>query len=206
MSLLYHAPKYNAWQMCVFWRLKFIVSIKKRHTFDKHMHHNEPIARPYKFIGVYRMKKFKKLIFIGAVVLIIAATSVTALAATGYSSPAEILAGLTGQTADSILAEKTQSNTTYGTIAKDAGVLDQFKAQMLELKKAALAERVTAGQLTQERADAILAAMEANMANCDGIGSGKGACGMGGMMNGSGKGCGKGYGGMGTCTGAGLTG
>jgi hypothetical protein len=191
------------------WLTKFIVSIKKKHTFDKSARHNETIARTNKSIGVIHMKKFKKFIFIGAVVLIIAATSVTALAA-AYGTPAEIVAGLTGQTADSVLAAKTESGSTYGAIANEAGVLAEFKTQMLELKKEALAERVAAGRMTQEQADAILAQMEANMANCDGTGSGRGACtgtgagfgGMGGM--GKAGGMGKGMGGMGICSGVGA--
>jgi hypothetical protein len=153
------------------------------------------------FKGVTKMKKFKKLMIVGAAVLLIGATSVTALAA-AYGSPSEIIAGLTGRTADSVIAEKTESGTTYGAIANEAGVLEQFKDQMLELKKAALAERVADGRLTQAQADAMLAAMEANMADCDGTGSGKGACGgMGGMMNGGfggRSGMGKGTG-MGAC-------
>jgi hypothetical protein len=156
---------------------------------------------------VTNMKKFKKLIILGAAVLLIGATSVSALAA-AYGSPAEILAGLTGRTTDSVIAEKTESGTTYGAIANDSGVLDQFKAQMLELKKADLDARVASGRLTQAQADAILAAMEANMADCDGTGSGKGTCGIGGMGGGfgagtrggmgSGRGMGRGAGACGT--------
>jgi hypothetical protein len=151
------------------------------------------------------MKKFKKLIILGAAVLLIGATSVTALAATADSTPAEIVAGLTGRTADDVLAEKTESGATYGSIANNAGVLDQFKAQMLERMKAILDERVASGQITREQADAILAAKEANMQNCDGTGSGKGACGMGGGFGagtrggmGSGRGMGRGAGACGT--------
>ncbi len=142
------------------------------------------------------MKKFKKLIILGAAVLVIGATSVTALAATANNTPAKIVASLTGRTADSVTAERTESGATYGAIAKDADVLDQFKAQMLERMKAVLDARVAAGQLTQERADAILADMEARQLTCDGTGSGsmgKGY-GMGGQRGGKGMGMGKGAG------------
>ncbi len=118
------------------------------------------------------MKKLKKFAFIGAVVLIVSATSITALAASSYTTPAEIVAGLTGKSVESVTAQKVESGETYGSLASEYGVLTQFKSQMLEQKKAQLAERVNAGTMTQERADAIIAAMEANQANCDGSCSG----------------------------------
>ena len=149
--------------------------------------------------------KFKKTALILTVILLVGAFSVTAMAATGYKTPAEIVAGLTGRTTDSVTTERTESGKTYGTIANEAGVLDQFKSQMLEQKKALLEEKVAAGTITQERADAIITAMENNQANCDGTGSGmgmrSGACtgngtgmGFGGGRSGNGQGCG-----MGSC-------
>lgn len=139
------------------------------------------------------MKKLRKLAVVMAIVLVVGVTSVSAFAATGYISPAGIIASLTGQSTENVIAEKTESGSTYGTIANKAGVLDEFKSQMLEQRKAALSERVAAGKITQERADAIIAAMEKNQANCDGSGTGagmhSGACvGTGaGMGNGGGN-------------------
>ncbi|MGE4352928.1 MAG: DUF2680 domain-containing protein [Oscillospiraceae bacterium] len=150
------------------------------------------------------MKNFKKLIVVGAVVLALGATSITALAASGSGTPAEIVAGLTGQSVESVISERAQSGETYGAIADEAGVLEQFKAQMIEQKKAALAERVAAGTMTQERADEIIAAMEENQANCDGTCSGGTGAGMGtgfGGMSGNHSGGRYGSGnGLGTCT------
>jgi len=154
------------------------------------------------------MKKFKKITLVGAAVLVIGAMSVTAFAASISSTPAEAVAGLTGKTVESVIAEKTESGKTYGTIADEAGKLEEFKTEMLTLRKAALDEKVAAGTLTQERADAILAAMEQNQVNCDGTGSGKIGQGMGARF-GSGTGGGQGSGmkgagcGQGTCTGTG---
>ena len=143
--------------------------------------------------------KIKKLALILSVILLVGAVSATAMAASGYKTPAEIVAGLTGRTVDSVTEEKTESDKTYGTIANEAGVLDEFKSQMLEQKKAILEEKVAAGTITQERADAIIEAMEENQANCDGTGSGmgfgSGACsgmGFGGGRNGNGQGYGAG--------------
>ena len=134
------------------------------------------------------MKKFKNVAIVMAVILVIGVTSVTAFAASGYTSPAQIITGLTGKSIESVIADKTESGSTYGAIASEAGVLDEFKAQMLEQRKANLSERVTAGTMTQERADEIIAAMEENQANCDGSGTGSGMC--SGTCTGTGAGLG----------------
>lgn len=147
--------------------------------------------------------KFKKTAVILSVILLVGAFSVTAMAATGYKTPADIVAGLTGRTTDSITAERTESGKTYGTIANEAGVLDQFKSQMLEQKKAILEEKVAAGTITQERADALIAAMENNQANCDGTGSGMGMRSGTCTGNGTGMGFGSGRGGNGLGCGTG---
>ena len=137
------------------------------------------------------MKKFKKIAAAGAAVLTVGVMAVTAFAASDYKTPAEIVAGLTGKSVESVTAEKTESGKTYGTIANDAGKLEEFKSKILENKKAVLDERVAEGQITREKADAILAAIEQNQQNCDGKGSG--ACGMGqGLGFGAGRGAGKG--------------
>ena len=136
--------------------------------------------------------KFKKTAVVLTVILLVGAFSVTAMAATGYKTPAEIVAGLTGRTTDNVTTERAEFGKTYGTIANDAGVLDQFKSQMLEQKKAILEEKVTAGTITQERANAIIAAMENNQANCDGTGSGMGM--RSGLCTGNGTGMGFGSG------------
>ncbi|MDD3168772.1 MAG: DUF2680 domain-containing protein [Eubacteriales bacterium] len=111
------------------------------------------------------MKNIKKLILAGAVILAIGATTATAFAAVPYNTPAEAL----------------------------AGKQEAFRAEMLQIKKDRLADRVEAGLITQERADEIIAAIEENQAFCDGTGSERigqrmGA-GFGGMQgNGNGQG------------------
>lgn len=145
------------------------------------------------------MKKFRKAIMTGAVVMMVGAASVTAFAASSYSTPAEAVAGLTGRTVEDVTAERYETGKTYGTIADDAGKLEEFQTEMLQIKKDILADRVEAGLMTQERADAILAAIEENQATCDGTGSlGNGqrmGAGFGGKYgNGQGYGQGQGYG------------
>ncbi len=114
------------------------------------------------------MTKMKKIAMIGAVLLIISSVSVTAYAASDYKSPAEAAAGITGKTIEEVTGERQNNGKTYGEIANEAGKLDEFRNQMLEMKKSTLAQKVADGKLTQERADEILKAIEEHSANCDG--------------------------------------
>lgn len=144
------------------------------------------------------MTRFKKLAVLGTAVLAIGATSLTAFASSFYSTPAEAVAGLTGKTTEEIIAEKNETGKTYGTIADDAGKLQEFKDEMLKSKKAILDERVKEGLMTQQEADDIYAAIKENQANCTGTGNGmmgkQFGAGFGKMM---GQGQGRGQGGCG---------
>ncbi len=147
------------------------------------------------------MIKFKKVLAVGAMALTIGATSLTAFAASNYKTPAEAAAGVTGKTVETVTQEKAETGKTYGTIAKDAGKLDEFKKENLEMKKDNLKSQVESGKITQEKADEIIKAVEKNQAECDGSGSAKIGQGMGARVgsNGEGQGngganCGKGQG------------
>ncbi len=150
------------------------------------------------------MKNLKKMVALGAMVTLIGAASLTAFAGSGYSTPAEVLAALTGKTVETVITEKTETGKTYGTLAEEAGKLTEFKAELTAAKKTQLAERVASGTLTQERADAITAQMLKNQENCDGSGTGNNGERMGaGFGNGQGNGQGQGNmnrGMNGTCT------
>ena len=146
------------------------------------------------------MTKLRKFATLGTMVLVIGVTSIVALAASAYNTPAEAVAGLTGKSVESIIAEKAETGKTYGTLAKEAGKLEEFKAENLEMKKDILSQKVAAGTMTQEKADEIIAALEENQANCDGTGSARIGKGQGagfGKMNGNGQGKGQGQGGAG---------
>jgi len=117
------------------------------------------------------MKKFKPVITLIAVVVAVGALSITAFASTLNRSPAKVVADITGRTVENVVAEKIEKGTTYGTIAKDAGKLEEFKEKVLEAKKEILKERVANKDMTQENADKIIAAIEKNQATCDGSGS-----------------------------------
>lgn len=127
------------------------------------------------------MKTMKRYAAAGIVaVFILAAGSVTAFAASTYSTPAEAVAALAGREVQSVVNERTETSKTYGNIANEAGILDEFKEEMLEVRSEKIAARVADGTLTQEQADVILERLEANQANCNGNGVGAGAgCGMG---------------------------
>ena len=136
------------------------------------------------------MKNFKKLIAAATIVGVLGVTG--AAYAVGAMTPAGIAAGVTGQTVEQVTAERA-AGKTYGTIASDAGKLDEFKTQILEQKKIILDQRVKDGNLTQAQADQIYASIKTNQVNCDTTGS----AGMGsrnGVGFGQGMGMGKGAG------------
>ena len=114
------------------------------------------------------MKNFKKLIAAATIVGVLGVTG--AAYAVGAMTPAGIAAGLTGQTVEQVTAERA-SGKTYGTIASDAGKLDEFKTQILEQKKIILDQRVKDGNLTQAQADQIYASIKTNQISCDATGS-----------------------------------
>lgn len=126
-----------------------------------------------------------KRLWIGLVTAgLILAGATTAWAGT-FKTPAEIYADLKGITVEEAYLEKS-GGTCYGTLAQEAGRLDEFKANMLANRKAALQDRVVQGKLTEQQADLMLQNMEQRMSECSGTGSG--ACGaLGKAMGGSGK-------------------
>lgn len=138
----------------------------------------------------------KKLVGLGLVVGALVVTSVGSFAASDYKTPAEAVAGLTGKTVESIVQERVETGKTYGTIANDAGKLEEFKAENLKIKEDNLNAQVQAGTRTQESADAILERLKANQAVCDGTGSAGIGQGMGAGFgsNGTGNGAGNGAG------------
>jgi hypothetical protein len=154
------------------------------------------------------MTKLKTLTTLGIVVIAVSVISITAFAASAYKTPAQAVAGLTGKTEASVIAEKIESGKTYGTLANEAGKLEEFKDEMVAIKKDVLDARVAAGTMTQAQADEILADLEANQATCDGTGTGTARIGQKagagfGSMNGQGQGKGQGSG-MGQGRGQGM--
>lgn len=117
------------------------------------------------------MTEFKKAFTVGAVLITIGTTSLTAFAASNYQAPAEAVARITGRTVESVVTGRIETGKTYGTIANEAGKLDEYKKESLEIKKDNLNAQVEAGIITQEKADAIIKTIEENQVNCDGTGT-----------------------------------
>lgn len=115
------------------------------------------------------MNPIKRILAAAAAAAVLSAGTVTAMAA-DYSSPAEIAASLTGRTTEEIINESRTSGKSYGTIAGEAGRLDEFRNACLSLKKNSLDENVADGLLSQSEADAIYASMQSHQAVCDGYG------------------------------------
>lgn len=135
------------------------------------------------------MKNFKKLVAAATIIGIIGVAGIAGASyATGSTTPAGILSTLTGKSLEQVTAERA-AGKTYGTIASEAGKLDEFKAENLEQRKVILDQRVKDGYLTQAQADAAYDTMKANQATCDGTGSARM-----GQINGSGSGSGQGMG------------
>jgi hypothetical protein len=135
------------------------------------------------------MKNFKKLVTAATIIGIIGLAGIASASyATGSTTPAGIVSTLTGKSQEQVSTERA-AGKTYGTIASEAGKLDEFKSENLERRKVILDQRVKDGYLTQAQADAAYDAMKANQASCDGTASTRM-----GQRNGSGSGQGMGAG------------
>ncbi len=151
------------------------------------------------------MKKLNKMNKLIAALLVVGVAGAGTAYAAEISSPADIAAALTGKTVEELYQEKADGKT-FGEIAAESGQLDEFRLEMMEVKKARIEEKVAAGTMTQERADEILAAIEERQSSCDGSGYLDGGQRLGegfglGLGNGEGKGNGegRGNGGAGNC-------
>ncbi|NLG10889.1 MAG: hypothetical protein GX562_05115 [Coriobacteriaceae bacterium] len=177
---------------------------------------------------VIRQKRL--IIALGCALMMLVALPTIAFAAVPSTNAAQIVAELTGRDVDSIIDERVNAGKAYGTIADEAGVLEQFKNRVLELRQEAIAARVAAGTMTQEQANNRLELLQQRRDLCDGtaagymaaergtglgLGAGAGDCtglangAVAGTGNGSGAGTGGGFGATdnptpGTCTGTGL--
>lgn len=140
------------------------------------------------------MNKWMKALTALTVAGLIGATG--AVYAAAAKTPAEVVSELTGKSVEE-LTEERDAGKSYGRIAYEAGKLEEFKAGMLEQRKAILDQRVKEGKLTQAQADDILNKIKERHALCDGtgdpgIGAHRGKALGRGMKNGEGMGMGRG--------------
>ena len=141
------------------------------------------------------MKNVKRIVAIAVSVCIIGAAGMAYAA--DIKTPADIAAAVTGKSVTDVNKERA-TGKTYGTIAKDAGKLEEFQAKMLEQRKTVLDQRVKDGEITQQQADDIYNAIKNNQATCDGTGNAQPGKQYGmGCGNGQGAGRGRGQGMMG---------
>jgi hypothetical protein len=126
------------------------------------------------------MKRIKTITISIAVLLMVSLISFTTLAAPTYNSPAEAVAGLSGKSLDEVLNERKEGKT-YGSIANDAGKLEEFKKEMMETKRVRIEADVASGKMTREQAVAMLERLRIRLENCDGTGTGNKAQGTGGF-------------------------
>lgn len=113
------------------------------------------------------MNLIKRIMAVTAAAAILSAGAITAMAA-NYSSPAEIAASLTGTATEDIINESRSTGKSYGTIASEAGKLNEYKNACLSLKQATLDKNVADGLLTQSEADELYEAMQSHQSVCDG--------------------------------------
>lgn len=112
----------------------------------------------------------KKLFSVLIAVVLVLSLSVTAFAATKYKTPAEIVAGLTDRPVEEVIDERIETGKTYGTIAKDAGKLEEFKTEVYKLKESHLDEMVKDGRMTRSEADEVLKYIKDHQEICVGEG------------------------------------
>lgn len=89
------------------------------------------------------MKNNKKLLAALTAAMVLASTSVVALAAQ-WSTPAEAAAGVTGSTVEEVQQQRADGKT-YGQIADEAGKLEEFQQAMSDIHEERLDESGGAG-------------------------------------------------------------
>lgn len=135
------------------------------------------------------MKKITRILLVVTMILAVSSGAFFVFAASNYTTPAEVVAGLTGRAVADVIAEHDTTCKNYGQIAKDAGLLNEFLDEMALLREDKIAAKVVSGDITQAQADQILTLIAAHQA----LGNGLAAriaqkLGLGrGMMNGFGQ-------------------
>ena len=76
-----------------------------------------------------------------------------------------MLADLTGKTTEEILQERVE-NKTFGQIAEENLVLDEFRNEMFAHKQEVIEQKVKEGTLTEEKATEIKEIIKERRANC----------------------------------------
>ncbi len=130
--------------------------------------------------------KFKKVgIFAVILVLFIGTVSFALESNYRYRTNVEILSEMTGKTVEEIREECVTTGKNIWALAKEDGILEEFKEEIFETKKIAIENRVKSGALSEEDGSRIIENFRSKQKNCTGLG-GNGS-GMG-ARNGNGNG------------------
>lgn len=105
----------------------------------------------------------KKSILVLAVAVMVMGTMSVAFADASWG-PASIFAGEMNITEEEAYEMRVERNKTFGELAKEEGVYEDFKAEALEVKKEMLNQMVKDGEMTQTQANEMIKAFE----DCDG--------------------------------------
>ena len=111
------------------------------------------------------MNKLTRILLVATMILAVSSGAFFVFATSNYATPAEVVAGLTGRTVESVIAEHNETDAKYNEIAANAGMQKEFIDEMALLRADEIAAKVTSGELTQEQADIILARIAARQAN-----------------------------------------
>lgn len=105
----------------------------------------------------------KKSILVLAVAVMVMGTMSVAFADASWG-PASIFAEKTGITEEVAYEMRVEKDMTFGELAKEEGVYEDFKVAALEGKKGMLNQMVKDGEITQTQANEMIKAFE----DCDG--------------------------------------
>ena len=83
------------------------------------------------------------------------------------ATPAEIYSDVTGVTTQEAYSLRQEEGITFGELAEENGVFQEFVDKMVEDKISRIEDRVDQGSLTQEEADTYIAKIKENAENCD---------------------------------------
>ena len=115
------------------------------------------------------MNKLTRILLVATMILAVSSGAFFVFAASNYTTPAEIVAGLTGHTVQSVIAEHNETGKNYGQIATEAGSQNEFLDEMALLREDKIAAKVTSGDITQAQADQILTLIAAHQALGNGL-------------------------------------
>ncbi len=107
----------------------------------------------------------KKVLLVVAVMVMVMAFGATSYASVSQR-PIDVVAKLTGLSVDEV--QELRNFSRFSEIVTEAGVLEAFKTEMLDVRRAMVNHGLTNGRLTQEQADKIMDAFLSKIDNCDG--------------------------------------